>query len=221
MQLPSKFAMASPGCYDGRMPSHLNHPLRCACGAVQGHVGPGRVGRGVCYCLDCQSFAHFLGKPGDILDAQGGTDVIATLPRLVTLNQGMDKLACMSLSGKGMLRWYAACCNTPIGNTMRDMKFTYVGLVSTCLKDSRRGLDEAFGPVRMRLNTQSAKGEPKPKNTPAGMLAAMLPFMGSVLMARVNGGWKQTPFFGVESGMPVAQPKVLTREERERLRARV
>src|ERR1700761_5845308 len=102
----------------------MNHPLRCSCGKLQGHVShPGRAGRGVCYCRDCRAFAHFLGRPGDILDAQGGTDVMATLPSYVTFTQGKDKLACMSLSERGMLRWYASCCNTPIGNTMRNIKF--------------------------------------------------------------------------------------------------
>ena len=33
----------------------MNHPLRCRCGTLQGHVRVGaRANRGLCYCRDCQ-----------------------------------------------------------------------------------------------------------------------------------------------------------------------
>jgi len=201
------------------MSNRQNPPLRCTCGAVQGEVShSGRASRGVCYCKDCQSFAHFLGRPGDILDAQGGSDVIAVLPQWVAITRGKDKLACMSLSDKGMLRWYAACCNTPIGNTLRSSKFSYVGLVHTCLRNPPSTLDQDYGPVRMRVNTQSAKGEPKPKNSPVSMFFSVLGLMIPVLGARLSGSYMNTPFFDAQ-GTPIARPKELTREERERLRA--
>ena len=66
---------------------------------------PEKVSRGVCYCKDCQAFAHFLGKTDDILDEMGGTDIMATLPKYVTFTQGLEALACMSLTEAGMLRW--------------------------------------------------------------------------------------------------------------------
>jgi hypothetical protein len=108
----------------------MNHPLRCQCGTLQGHVSHTEsVCRGICYCKDCQAYAQFLGKPGEILDEMGGSDVIATLPRHVTFTQGLEALTCVSLSDKGMLRWYASCCNTPVGNTSRDFKVSHVGLL--------------------------------------------------------------------------------------------
>ncbi|MFZ2237575.1 MAG: DUF6151 family protein, partial [Dokdonella sp.] len=48
---------------------------------------------------------------------------------------GEDELACMSLSPNGMLRWYASCCSTPIGNTPRDRNMPYVGVVSACVPE--------------------------------------------------------------------------------------
>jgi Family of unknown function (DUF6151) len=52
---------------------YLSHPLQCRCGTLKGYVAhPERVNRVVCYCRDCQAFAHFLGGANDILDAQGG-----------------------------------------------------------------------------------------------------------------------------------------------------
>ena len=86
-----------------------------------------------CYCRDCQAFAHALGNPGAILDKLGGTDIVATLQQYVTFTKGTEALACLSLSERGLLRWYANCCNTPIANTARNPKLSYVGLVHTCL----------------------------------------------------------------------------------------
>lgn len=194
----------------------MNHPLRCRCGTLSGTVShPEKVSRGVCYCRDCQAYAHFLGKPGDVLDEMGGTDVIATLPKYVSFTQGLEQLACMSLTDKGMFRWYARCCNTAIGNTPRDIKLCHVGLIHTCLESSSESLDDAFGPVRMRVNTKSAKG--KPKTMPVSMFKAILRFMKSLLQARLDGSYKTNPFFAPGGQGPIVPPKVLTRSEWEQL----
>ena len=194
----------------------MNHPLRCRCGTLRGIVNhPEKVSRGVCYCKDCQAFAHFLGKTGDILDEMGGTDVMATLPKYVTFTRGLEVLACMSLTEAGMLRWYASCCNTPIGNTPRDFKTSHVGLIHTCLEDPSRTLQGSFGPVRMRVNTKHAKG--KPKSMPLSTVTSILRFMSSLIRARLDGSYKSTPFFNSDRGTPVVPPKVLTRNERQRI----
>lgn len=191
----------------------MNHPLRCECGTLRGHVSHTEsVCRGICYCKDCQAYAHFLGKPGEILDDMGGSDVIATLPQHVTFTQGIEVLTCMSLSSRGMLRWYASCCNTPIGNTARDFKVSHVGLLHNCLQDSSTSLDNAFGPVRMKVGMKSAKGAPK--GMAVSTTVAILGFMARLIRTRLNGGYKITPFFDPETGAPRVSPKVLTPTER-------
>jgi hypothetical protein len=194
----------------------MNHPLRCRCGTLKGYVShPEKASRGVCYCKDCQAFAHFLGATGGILDEMGGTDVVATLPKYVTFTQGVEVLACMSLTENGLLRWYSSCCSTPIGNTPRDFKVSHVGLVHTCLEDPSRTLENSFGPVRMRVNTKNAKG--KPKLMPISTIGSILRFMSSLMRARLDGSYKYTPFFAPARGTPVVPPKVLTGSERERV----
>ncbi|MEO8391041.1 MAG: DUF6151 family protein [Polaromonas sp.] len=194
----------------------MNHTLRCQCGTLRGNVSHTEsVSRGVCYCKDCQAYAHFLGKAGDILDEMGGTDVVATLPQYVTFTQGFEALACMSLSDKGMLRWYANCCNTPIGNTARDFKVSHVGLVHNCLEDPSTSLDSAFGPVRMRVGMKSAKGAPKAM--PVSTTVSILRFMASLIRARLNGSYKNTPFFDPDQGTPRVAARVLTPDERAHL----
>ena len=169
----------------------------------------------MCYCKDCQAYAHFLGKAEEILDEMGGTDVVATLPKYVSFTQGFEALACMSLSEEGLLRWYASCCNTAIGNTGRDFKVSFVGLVHTCLEDPSKSLESSFGPVRMRVNTKSAKG--KPKSMPVSTITSVLWFMTSLIRARLDGSYKRTPFFAPDRGTPVVPPKVLARSERDRV----
>jgi Family of unknown function (DUF6151) len=193
----------------------MNHPLQCRCGTIQGHVvRPGMAVRGVCYCKDCQAFAHFLGRADTVLDEHAGTAIVATLPGHVHFSRGLDALACMSLSDRGMLRWYASCCKTPIANTPRDFKTPYVGLIENCLASTSPSLEQSFGPVRMVLNTNSAKGSVK--STPMANLVSLLGIMKSVIGARLRGAYKRNPFFGAEAGTPVARPRELTAAERER-----
>lgn len=195
----------------------MNHPLRCKCGTLRGHVSePHKAIHLVCYCKDCQAFANFLGKGDEILDQNGGSDIVAVHPQAVHFTQGQASLACMSLSPKGLLRWYASCCNTPIGNTSRDMRMAYAGLAHACLADGTTSLDSAFGPVRMRAVTKSAKG--RVAATPALAVAGTLAlFAGKLLRARLGGSYRRTPFFHPEQGTPVVAPKVLGKEERARL----
>jgi hypothetical protein len=199
----------------------MNHPLRCRCGTVQGRVAEPHkaMGRGVCYCKDCQAYAHFLGREGDVLDVQGGTDVIAIHPEHVVLTQGLDALTCMSLSPRGLLRWYASCCRTPIGNTARNPKLAYVGLVHTCLEGSGVPIERSFGPVSLRLNAASATSAVSEKSQ--GVFGSALRFIGTMLGARIGGSYKHSLFFDVASGMPVVAPHVLTKAEREQLNAKL
>jgi hypothetical protein len=166
----------------------------------------------MCYCKDCQAFAHFLGRAREVLDEQGGSDVIQVLPKDVTLMQGAEALACMRLTPKGLLRWYASCCNTPIGNTLATPKVSFVGLVHACLHAPGKSLDDSFGPVRIWVHTKSASGAPKPEQR--GLGKALRWVIRTVLKARLNGDYKRTPFFRADTGAPIVTPRVLTRAER-------
>src|SRR4051812_39818162 len=56
--------------------------LGCRCGRVRGTVtraAPASVNRVICYCDDCQAFAHWLAR-ADLLDAHGGTDIVQLAP---------------------------------------------------------------------------------------------------------------------------------------------
>jgi hypothetical protein len=194
----------------------MKHPLQCLCGTIKGFVDePRRANRAVCYCRDCQAFAHFLGKSDEILDELGGSEVIQVLPKNVTLTQGTEALACMRLTAKGLLRWYAGCCNTPIGNTLDNFKISFIGLVHNCLETADRPMQDSFGPVRVWVNTKGAKGNPKPKTV--GIGTTVLWFLANVAKSRIDGSYKRNPFFLVDKGVPIVPPRVLSPEERARL----
>ena len=193
----------------------MTHPLRCNCGKLTGTlVGVASpqenrtkdINRCVCYCKDCQAFARFLKREDDILDEIGGTSIVQTIPKHVTFLEGTENLACIRLTENGPLRWYAACCNTPIGNTSPNFKLPFIGLIHNCLSAEQDSLDAIFGSVRMYVNTQSAIGEQKPKST--GFLAGTLRMMGMVFRSRIDGSYKQNPFFNPVTGVPIVTPKV-------------
>lgn len=195
----------------------MRHPLQCKCGTLKGGVDhPEKALRLVCYCKDCQAFAHYLGRAADVLDPMAGTDIVAVHPGQVTFTEGQEMLACMSLSDKGMLRWYASCCNSPMGNTSRSIKLAHVGLLHSCLEAGPGGLDRAFGPVRMRSATKGARGTPPA--APFGAIKSLPHFVLGLLAARISGSYRRTPFFH-QDGTPVATPTVLSDEQRARLAA--
>ena len=194
----------------------MNCLLRCSCGKVKGTVETAKFhNRCVCYCKTCQAFAHFLNKAEDVLDRQGGTAILQTVPNAVHISEGKEEIRCMSLKKGGLLRWYTKCCNTAIGNTPANYKIPFVGLIQACLSPQAGStLDKSFGPIKTRVNTQSAKEEPKPKASSA--LGIMLKFMPILFKARLNGSYKKTPFFSPE-GTPVVIPNVLDEAEYKKL----
>lgn len=192
----------------------MNHPIRCRCTALKGTVSDTKAAnRGVCYCKDCQAFAHFLNRNNDILDERGGTQIVQTLPKYVHFTEGLEHLACMRLTEKGLLRWYTTCCNTPIGNTPPNMKMSFVGIVHSCLITDEASLDDSFGPICMHVHTKEAKGMGDLKSV--GTVRTILRFIIMMSRARLNGDYKCNPFFTVETGAPVVNPEVLSMKDRE------
>jgi hypothetical protein len=196
----------------------MSHPLQCRCGTLKGYLSnPETANHCACYCRDCRAFAHFLGRANDILDEQGGTHVIQTVPANVAFTEGVETLACMRLSERGLLRWYTTCCNTPVGNTLANYRVSFVSLIHSCLDSTGKSLDDAFGPVRMHVNTKSAEGPVK--SSPMAAISVILRFIVTLARARIDGSYKRTPFFSIRAGTgtPIVIPRVLSLSERGQL----
>ncbi|GEN26132.1 hypothetical protein HCU01_40810 [Halomonas cupida] len=185
------------------------HPVQCRCGAFRARLeGRGPHNRVICYCADCQAFARALDKASETLDSQGGTEVVQVMQSRLRLEQGEEHLAVLRLSESGMLRWYAACCATPIGNTMFNPRMSFIGLVHTCLDPAR--MDTDFGPGVAVANVKSALGEPKPQTR--GFLGVLVRLVWIMASGYIRGSWRGSPLFD-ESGSPRAIPRTLTAEE--------
>ena len=189
---------------------HTSHTIQCQCGQIRGLLTPTTPSnRCVCYCDDCQAFARHL-HAHRTLDKQAGTEVIQVPPSNLQFTHGADKLACLRLTDRGMLRWYAACCNTPIGNTPAKQGMSFVGLIHTCLGDAT-AREASFGPVTMVVGVKTAIGEDKPEQK--GLFSGVAKTMAMILKARMNGAYRRNPFFKQDTGVAVAVPTVLSASE--------
>lgn len=189
------------------------HPIQCHCGAIRGQIeGKGTHNRVICYCTDCRAFARYLGKSAEVLDGQGGTEVLQVAHSRLRFTQGMERLAAIRLSEKGLVRWYAQCCGTPIGNTMANPKMAFIGLIHTCLDSTR--LDADFGTNIAVANVETALGAPKPKQRGIPGVAAR--FIWMLVTAGVSGSYKKSALYDASGALRV-QPKVLSAEERAEL----
>ena len=177
----------------------------CRCGTVRASVAAGPSSRIVCYCRDCQAYARHL-QAGDALDAEGGTDLCATVATRITIEAGSDRLACVRMTARGPLRWYAACCGTPLANTAPSATMPYAGVTLAFARPP-----EAAGPVEARLNLSHARGRVPGRSGPVRRV--MLAAIGRTLLARLRGDHRPTPFFD-DAGRPVAEVHRLDARQR-------
>lgn len=172
----------------------------------------------VCYCDDCQAFARFLGRDG-LLDASGGTAIFQTRPAHLSITDGRQHLRCMRLSDKGMLRWYAGCCRTPIANTLTASRAPFAGVITAFIAPADgASTDQLLGPVIAKLMAKFAVG-PAPAGAHATAPASFgLRIVRFLVVGLVQGKASPSPFFDARTRQPVVVPKVLTVAERSALR---
>ena len=190
--------------------------LACRCGAVRGGVevpDTAELPRYVCHCDDCQAFIRYLGKMDDVCDAHGGTEVVHVRPSHLKISAGLENLRCVGLKPKGAYRWYAACCNTPIGSTPRSVGFPFVSLITAFM--AKRGSEPMIGPLRGRLMLRYAFGDVTTlKREEMSVLRVVLRIIRSMVTERVFGRYRETPFFEPATGAPVCEPVLLSDEDR-------
>ncbi len=190
--------------------------IQCDCGSFRAELTqfpkntPGRL---ICYCDDCQAYLKYL-KRTDLLNENGGTEIIPAYPADIKIIAGKDVVKCVRLHANGMFRFYTSCCLTPIANT--DPKRAWAGIIRRMYitKDSTR-LDRELGPVKCSIMGKYAKGTP-PIGTPQTFdfkgMVTVLPF---ILKGKFLGKAKPSPFF--ENAEALVAPKVLTAEERSKI----
>ena len=193
-----------------RVPIDL--PLQCRCGRVRGaarEVSPSAGLRFVCYCTDCQAFAHFLDR-ADVLDAAGGTDIFQMPPSRVTLTEGVDAVRSLCFSSR-VIRWYADCCKTPIGNTASSPRFPVFALTHSFIDSEATGRsrDDALGPPLCRIYERSAAGLLPPGAPPPPSLGIFARRATKILGWWWRGLGRPNPFFDDHTNAPFSAPRIL------------
>ncbi|MDV4143677.1 DUF6151 family protein [Shimia sp. FJ5] len=186
-------------------------PFSCTCGTVNGRlvdIDKKAGSRITCYCKDCQTAAHALGR-SDLLNARGGSDIYQTTPAHIRIDEGATHVACLRLSPKGLMRWYAECCNTPLFNTLPSPKLCFSGvLVHTVAEEAR----DPLGPLTAETFTEGATGEGPPVRK-YGFARTGFNIMRRHLRAKLGRAATMAPFFDAD-GAATCTPRVLTLEER-------
>lgn len=191
--------------------------LQCDCGQVRGvvaNVSPAAVNHVVCYCDDCQAFLHALSRE-DLLDANGGTDIVQVAPATLSFTHGQEHIAGLRLSEKGLYRWYAACCKTPLGNTVSPA-VPLVGIVTQTIRNEARERDDLFGPPVGSVFGRYAVGHPQGA---AGLSLRLLARTVRLMLGWwLRGQAWPNPFFDRETRAPRFKVTTLPAQDREALR---
>ena len=191
-----------------------NVELHCRCGEVSGHVAnasPETVSRAVCYCDDCQAYLHHIGRT-DLLDAHGGTDVVQVAPASLTFDRGTERVVGLRLTPKGLYRWHASCCKTPLGNTLGPA-IPFVGIVAQVFE----GPDDVFGKSIGGIRGEFAIGTPPEGSTKLNLRLIARAFR-LILGWRLRGKTWPHPFFDRVTRSPSRPLTTLSRAERDALR---
>ena len=191
--------------------------LACTCGKLRGHaidLSPKTGVHLVCMCKDCQAFARFLGREDELLDSNGGSEVFQSTPSQIKLEVGLEHLACVRLSPKGLLRWYASCCDTPVANTAPAPGVPFASLVCAFIKGQPQEREAALGPIKLRTFARDGYGSIPKDAQEKFAFTSMIPAIFWILGNKIKGKARPSPFFD-ENRQMVVEPRILSKEERD------
>jgi hypothetical protein len=192
----------------------------CRCGVVKGvcrDTGGAMGVRVVCYCADCQAFAAFLGAERDYLDAAGGTDIYQTSPSRLEINAGLDRLKAVIVAPKGLHRFYADCCKTPIANAIPGRKLPFSGtFVRTYDAKSR---ERVFRAPIAAVFVERAHGEPV-ETARTALPLLILDLMRRAAAEWISGRSRRNIFLDAVDEGRIPAPHVVSAEERTQLDAK-
>ncbi len=200
------------------MGTELN--FTCACGEVAGVLidpGPQMGDHVVCHCTDCQNLTHYLGAADRVLQAHGGTELYMGRCAKMRLTKGADKLACLHLTYKPTLRWYASCCRSPLFNSFGNGRMPYLSLLlANC---DKKQVEPMLGPVTGHVFLPKSLGDlPQAPR----MSVAKLMRRNSVRIVKdwLSGDRRRSAIYDPQTLAPIATPYRLTEAEQRALAAR-
>jgi hypothetical protein len=180
----------------------------CNCGKLAGTLrgaSPGAGTHSECFCRDCRAAELHLGQPDP---APGPVGIFQTTPDRLTITKGADRLAVFSFGAKNVLRWQAACCGTPLFNTPRSARFSFVGIRTNIL-----GETAPLGPVVGQAFLPTDSGKTRHKGLPRFIWGTL----SRSALQLITGRWKKTPFFKADGVTLVSPVEVLPQGTRKAL----
>ena len=179
----------------------------CDCGKVEIRVGLANAARVVCYCADCRAFARYLNHT-DILTRAGGSEVVQTLPERLEFLTGKEHLACLNMTGRDRLRWFASCCKTPLGTTLSSRFIPYIRVLAAGFEDAT-----AIGPIIAHAHRKHATA--RIEGDMGSMKQAMAGMAWRAATSFITLGPWRSPFLASD-GAPVAEVQHLSDTDRAR-----
>ena len=113
-------------------------------------------------------------------------------------------MALIRLSPNGLNRWYAKCCNTPIGNTLGG-KAPFIGIIHNFMQHAQ-SRDQEIGHSRGHIHCQSAK-QMVPDSLQVSFFKVSMRVLGKLISWKVRGLHQPSSFFD-ENARPVVKPKI-------------
>lgn len=135
---------------------------------------------------------------------------ISSPPSKLIITEGSQYLRSLRLTPKGLIRWYAGCCNTPVGNTL-SAKLPFIGVIEAFIS-ANEDVESKLGPVRGSVFVKSARTPP-----PASLRGSDNTFslhtriLVSLLKWKIKYSQCQSPFF-LPDGNPVCQPRIVKKK---------
>jgi hypothetical protein len=173
-------------------------PFACRCGTVTGTLHGVRPSEGthvVCHCHACARAMALSGLGNEAVD---GVDLWQTTPDRIEIATGADQLVPVRLSPKGLYRWTARCCDTPMVNTFAGPGLPFAGMLVRNIADPA-----PLGPVIAHGFVTGPDGKQRHQNG----AAVVWRMLKRTVAARLSGRWRQTPFFD-GAGQPINPPEL-------------
>lgn len=199
--------------------------LSCQCGKLNGELRSypeGSCKQVVCYCRDCRAFIRHL-ECTKLLNSNGGVELYQISPARVHFSSGLEQLGCLRLAPGGALRWYAVCCETPIGTTLKSRYFCFISLNKAIISDEY----DADAELRIGRKSQLAQhhvfgkyalGDTAGRNISQGVpLSLMLSGLFSMIRRLIRGDHRSNHFFSASTEKTRVDPVVLSVDVRQAL----
>jgi hypothetical protein len=189
----------------------------CDCGAVAGRIAlPAPIDGEcvVCHCTDCRDFVRLCGKADRMLDPLGGLALFNFRGSRLQIVQGRERMASLHMTDKPVLRWFAACCGTPLFNSFANNRVPFLDICIPAIRSPA-----PLGGLRARerhLFTQNATGDASglPKTSLLGLILRTAP---RLLKEILSGARRRNPLFDAVTHAPIAPPRRVAPEERAAL----